>query len=195
MISTQGLVSFDDACSFSWPSRRPGSVEEDVTDDEQFARFVQARSAALYRYAYLLTGDPHDADDLVQEALIRLRGAWRRVRRRDDPTGYARTTIARLHVSVWRRRRRETVMAQPPELPADDPGYAQALRRHAVRQALATLPPRQRAVIVLRFYENQSEQQIAEILGIAPGTVRSQAARALDKLRAMHRLELSLGGL
>jgi RNA polymerase sigma-70 factor (sigma-E family) len=167
---------------------------EEVSDDEQFARFVQARSAALYRYAYLLAGDAHDADDLVQEALIRLRAAWARVQRRDDPTGYVRTTIARLHVSVWRRRRREAVMAAPPELAADEPGYAEALRRQAVRQALAALPPRQRAVIVLRYYENQSEQQIAEILGIAPGTVRSQAARALDKLRAMPRLELTLGG-
>jgi RNA polymerase sigma-70 factor (sigma-E family) len=165
-----------------------------MSDDEEFAEFVRARSAGLYRYAYLLTGSPHDADDLVQEALVRLRGAWGRVRRRDDPTGYTRTTIARLHVSFWRRRRRESVVAEIPEQSGDDPGYAAADRRAAMLVALAALPPRQRAVLVLRFYENQTEEQIAEALGISRSTVRSQAARALDKLRAMPHLAPSTGG-
>jgi RNA polymerase sigma-70 factor (sigma-E family) len=161
-----------------------------MTDDDAFVDFVRSRATALYRYAYLLAGNSHDADDLVQDALIRLRGAWPRVQRRDDPIGYARTTIARLHISAWRRRRRESVVAEMPETTADDPGFADATRRAALAQALAALPPRQRAVIVLRFYEDQTEEQIAEILGISRGTVRSQATRALAKLRATPRLEL-----
>jgi RNA polymerase sigma-70 factor (sigma-E family) len=165
-----------------------------MTDDEAFVDFVRSRSAALYRYAYLLAGNSHDADDLVQEALIRLRGAWPRVHRRDDPTGYARTTIARLHISAWRRRRRESVVAQMPDVASDDPGFAAAVRRSALAQALTALPRRQRAVIVLRFYEERTEQEIAEILGISTSTVRSQAARAMAKLRATPRLELIRGG-
>jgi RNA polymerase sigma-70 factor (sigma-E family) len=151
-----------------------------MTDDEKFAEFVRSRSPALYRYAYLLTGNPHDADDLVQEALIRLRGAWTRVRQQDDPIGYTRTTIARLHVSFWRRRRRESTVAVVPDTATDEPGFGNADRRAAILQALATLPPRQRAVIVLRYYEDQTEEQIAVTLGISRSTVRSQGARAYE---------------
>lgn len=166
-----------------------------MTDDDEFAEFVRSRSPALHRYAYLLTGNSYDADDLVQEALIRLRGAWARIQRRDDPTGYTRTTIARLYVSFWRRRRHESIVSDLPDAAADDPGIAKAIRRAAMLRALATLPPRQRAVIVLRFYENQTEEQIAETLGISRGTVRSQAARAFEKLRTTPRLELIQGAL
>ncbi len=165
-----------------------------MTDDEAFAEFVRARAPGLYRYAYLLAANAHDADDLVQEALIRLRGAWPRIQRKDDPTGYARTTIARLHVSFWRRRRRESVVPEVPERMVDDRGYGDADRRAAVLRALAALPARQRAVVVLRFYENLTEEQIADVLGISRGTVRSQTSRALGKLRDTPRLELILGG-
>jgi len=155
-----------------------------MTPDEQFVEFVRSRSPALYRYAYLLIGNAHDADDLVQEALIRLRGAWGRVHRKDDPIGYTRTTIARLHVSVWRRRHRESVVATVPDTAVDEDGFGHTARRMAVVRALAALPPRQRAVIVLRFYEHQTEEEIATALGISRGTVRSQASRAVEKLRA-----------
>lgn len=164
-----------------------------MTPDEHFAEFVRSRSPALYRYAYLLTGNSHDAGDLVQEALIRVRGAWGRIRRQDDPIGYTRTTMARLHVSIWRRRRRESTVATLPDTPVDEPGYAQAARRIAVLRALATLPPRQRAVIVLRYYENQTEEEIAATLGISRGTVRSQASRAVEKLRAIAHLAVTEG--
>lgn len=162
-----------------------------MTPDEQFAEFVRSRSPALYRYAYLLTGSAHDADDLVQEALIRLRGAWGRVRRQDDPIGYTRTTMARLHVSIWRRRRRESTVATVPDTPVDEQGYERAARRVAVMEALATLPSRQRAVIVLRYYEHQTEEEIAATLGISRGTVRSQASRAMEKLRAIAHLAVT----
>jgi RNA polymerase sigma-70 factor (sigma-E family) len=158
-----------------------------MADEQAFADFVRHRAAALYRYGYLLAGNHHDADDLVQEALIKLRTHWSRVRRRDDPTGYARTTMTRLHVSAWRRRRREWLTSDVPESAVADPGLdrvdltGDVIR---VRTALATLPPRQRAVLVLRYYEHLTDPEIAAALGVSRGTVRSQAARGLDKLRA-----------
>jgi RNA polymerase sigma-70 factor (sigma-E family) len=166
-----------------------------MADEQAFADFVRHRAAALYRYGYLLAGNHHDADDLVQEALIKLRTHWSRVRRRDDPTGYARTTMTRLHVSAWRRRRREWLTSDPPESAMTDPGLERVDATAGVlqvRAALAGLPPRQRAVIVLRFYERLSDPEIAAVLGVSRGTVRSQAARALDKLRTSGIAELEV---
>lgn len=151
-------------------------------NDEAFAMFVRDRSPALYRYGYVLTGNTHDADDLVQEALIRLRGAWSRVRQHDDPIGYTRTIMARLHISAWRRRRRELLRSSVPDAAVND-DFDRVDIHSEVWQALATLPPRQRAVLVLRYYENLTDAEIAETLGISRGTVRSQASRALDKVR------------
>ncbi|MEU9835802.1 SigE family RNA polymerase sigma factor [Streptosporangium sp. NPDC048047] len=148
--------------------------------DVEFTDFVAARADALYRYGYVLTGNAEDAADLTQEALMRLGDAWPRIRKRDDPEGYVRTTMARLHISVWRRLRRERLVAAVPEgaytddRVGDDTGLWKELKG---------LPPRQRAVLVLRYYEDLSDQEIAELLGVSRGTVRSQAARALDKLR------------
>ena len=165
-----------------------------MTEDQAFADFVRLRTAALYRYGYVLSGNHHDADDLVQDALIRLRSHWARVVRRDDPTGYVRTTMARLHVSAWRRRRREWLTAHVPDAAVPDPGLAQVdVAGHAEQlwTALATLPPRQRAVLVLRFYERLSDQEIATTLGVSGATIRSQAKRGLDKLRAAKFSDLS----
>jgi len=102
--------------------------------DERFAEFVRSRAPSLYRYAYLLAGSTADADDLVQEALIRLRGAWPRLRNADDPVRYARTTVARLHVSVWRRHRREAVVRELPDAAVDEPGYPPAGRSAMAKQ-------------------------------------------------------------
>ncbi|WP_433251291.1 SigE family RNA polymerase sigma factor [Streptosporangium sp. CA-135522] len=153
-----------------------------MDDDPGFDDFVAEHADALLRYGYVLTGNPHDAADLLQEALVRLRGAWPRVRRKDNPNSYARTTMARLHISVWRRHRREHLTAQPPERahheafpPDDDEG---------IWEELAALPRRQRAVLVLRYYEQLTDTEIAKVLGISAGTVRSQASRGLDKLRS-----------
>jgi RNA polymerase sigma-70 factor (sigma-E family) len=156
-------------------------------DDRLFADFVRNRGAALYRYGSLLAGNHHDADDLVQDALIKLRAHWPRVVRQDDPMGYVRTTMARALVSSWRRRRRELPSAALPDEPVADPGLdrveSTALAGR-VWAALAGLPTRQRAVLVLRYYERLSDAEIAAVLGVRRGTVRSQAARGLDKLRA-----------
>ncbi|GAA4196721.1 SigE family RNA polymerase sigma factor [Streptosporangium oxazolinicum] len=153
-----------------------------MSDEPGFDGFVAERSEALLRYAYVLTGNPHDAADLTQEALTRLRDAWPRVRHKTDAHGYARTTMARLHISIWRRRRHEHLTGEPPErtweavFPSEED---QGLWRE-----LAALPRRQRAVLVLRYYEQLTDAEIAEVLRISPGTVRSQASRGLDKLRS-----------
>ncbi len=149
-----------------------------MDDAPDFADFAADRIDALFRYAYMLTGNPHDAADLVQEAMVRLRSSWPRVQHKHNPESYVRTTITRLHISVWRRRRREHLAWEVPEQP--QPAAEPQLD---LWQELAKLPKRQRAVLVLRYYEDRSDAEIAEILGISPGTVRSQASRALGKLR------------
>ncbi|WP_084259140.1 SigE family RNA polymerase sigma factor [Microtetraspora malaysiensis] len=152
--------------------------------DDTFDEFVRARSGALFRYGVALTGNAHDAADLVQEALLRLGDAWRRVVRKDDPEGYVRTVMARQHISWWRRRRREHLVADTPE-----DGYTDPLLDGdtGLWKEVAGLPPKQRAVLVLRYYEDLPDAEIARILGISQGTVRSQASRALDKLRIQRR--------
>ncbi|GAA2868526.1 SigE family RNA polymerase sigma factor [Nonomuraea rubra] len=150
-----------------------------MDDAPDFADFAANRGHALFRYAYMLTGNPHDAADLVQEAMMRLRGSWSRVHRKHNPESYVKTTIARLHISIWRRRRREHLVWEVHERP--QPVAESPLD---LWDELAKLPKRQRAVLVLRYYEDRSDVEIAEMLGISPGTVRSQASRALDKLRA-----------
>lgn len=151
--------------------------------DPDFVAYVAARRPALVRFAVALTGGSADAEDLVQTALAKVAVKWSSVRRRDRPDAYVRRTIVRLHINRWRRLlSREHPAADPVELaaPSDD-----ADTRHVVWEALATLPPRQRAVIVLRYYEDLSEAEIADVLGCAPGTVKSQAAKALARLRTM----------
>ncbi|MFK3982726.1 SigE family RNA polymerase sigma factor [Micromonospora sp. NPDC050397] len=153
-------------------------------DGQAFEEFVRARSAALVRYGYVLTGNPHDAADLAQEALARLGSTWSRVRHKGDPEGYVRTIMARLHISWWRKRRRERLSGDVPEQAHTEAGFAHADGDGGLWQALARLPRRQRAVLVLRYYEHRTDEEIAEHLGITQGTVRSQAFRGLGKLRA-----------
>ncbi|GAA3115179.1 SigE family RNA polymerase sigma factor [Streptosporangium carneum] len=147
--------------------------------DSLFEQFVAERADALLRFGYVLTGNPHDAADLVQEALVRLRGAWERVRGQRDPEGYVRTTMTRLHINTWRIRKREHVTATPPDRAHVDTPYEGS----PLWDALSKLPRRQRAVLVLRYYEQLTDAEIAGVLGVSQGTVRSQAFRALGKLR------------
>jgi RNA polymerase sigma-70 factor (sigma-E family) len=151
-----------------------------------FEEFVRARAAALLRYGYVLTGSTHDAADLVQEALVRLGTGWARVRQKGNPEGYVRTTMARLYVSWWRRRRREDLVDELPDRAVPDDGADTAVwdeSRRGLWQALLTLPPRRRAVLVLRYYEVCTDEEIASVLGISRATVRSHAARGLEQLR------------
>jgi len=149
---------------------------------ESFDAFVRARLPALLRFAHAMCGDPHAAADLVQDALERTGVRWDRIERTGDPEAYVKRAIVNGRTSRWRKLRRESLVDVVPE-PAhphrDIPRHDEQLW-----QLLATLPTRQRAVLVLRYYEDMSEEQIARILGCAPGTVKSQASKALTKLRA-----------
>jgi RNA polymerase sigma-70 factor (sigma-E family) len=145
---------------------------------EDFEAYVAARYDALLRTAYLLTGDHHDAEDLLQQALVKAVGAWGRM---DDPDAYVRTILVRTNISRWRRRRwREVSTDSPRDVGVTDDG---AEDRLVLQRALGVLAPRQRAVIVLRYYEDLTEVQTAAALGIAVGTVKSQARDALRRLR------------
>ena len=153
----------------------------DTQSESQFREFVEARSLALRRTAYALAGDLHRAEDLVQGALIKLAGRWHKV---DDPEAYVRRIIYHDHVSWWRRRSssHEVPVPATPDRSAGDPSE-RVDRRLDLQRALLLLTPRQRAVILLRFYEDRPEREIADILGCSVGTVRSQTSRALARLR------------
>jgi RNA polymerase sigma-70 factor (sigma-E family) len=147
-----------------------------------FDEFVASRGAALWRSAWLLTGDNQLAEDLVQTALGKSWSAWDRVSANGSFEAYVRRVMYTTYVAWWRRRwNGERPTADLPERP--DPPAPQELRHDLVR-ALATLPKGQRAAVVLRYFEDLSERQTAEVLGCSIGTVKSQTARALAALRA-----------
>ncbi len=153
-----------------------------------FEEFVAGRGQALQRFGYALTGDWALAEDLLQTALARAYPRWSRLQR-DNPEAYVRKIMINTWASWWRRRwRGEVPAADLPEQAGPD-GYAGVDHRQALRSALAKLPPRQRAVVVLRYHQDLSEAQVAELLGISVGTVKSQGARALASLRAQSALE------
>lgn len=149
---------------------------------DDFRAFVSARQQALMRTAYLLTGDIHLAEDLLQSVLIKVAGHWRKVSR-GHPEAYTRKALVNQYISWKRRPRREVLSAAPPEQGAsyDDA----ALHRIVLRQALDKLAPKQRAVIVLRYWEDLTEAQTAEALGCSVGTVKSQTHHALARLRTL----------
>ena len=148
--------------------------------ERDFEEFVAARSGALLRTAYLLTGSHQDAEDLVQTALLKAVPRWGRVREHEP---YVRRILVHESVTRWRRRRwRETSTERLPELPARASDVDDRL---VLRQALARLAPRQRAVIVLRYFDDLTEAQTADALGISVGTVKSQSRDALARLRAL----------
>ncbi len=153
-------------------------------DEQDFHDFVVGQWHALLRTAYLLTGDRGEAEDLVQSALVRVHRNWHRIERRDAPGVYTRRVLINLNASIWRRRLR--LREQPtdvvPEVARADATEAHALRDE-LRRACLKLPPRQRAVLVLRYFEDLSEADTAATLGITVGAVKSQTSRGLDKLR------------
>ncbi|MEJ3747539.1 SigE family RNA polymerase sigma factor [Actinomycetes bacterium KLBMP 9797] len=152
---------------------------------DSFRDYVHARGAALSRTALLLTGDPHLAQDLVQQTLIAVAARWERVLAGGDPHAYARRVLYHQHVSWWRRWRREPVPVERLPEPAGFEPHAPLDTAIAVRAALGRLAPRQRAVLVLRYFEDLSEAQTAAVLGIAVGTVKSQVRDALARLRVV----------
>ncbi len=155
----------------------------DSEQREAFREYVAARSASLLRTAYLLTGNRPDAEDLMQTALAKTCLAWGRIREPAAVDAYVRRVMVNSRTSLWRRRRvEEYPTADLPELP--DPDRTADLDLHeALWQALGRLPRRQRAAVVLRYYEDLSEASTADALGVAVGTVKSTVSRALARLR------------
>lgn len=152
--------------------------------DADFSAYMSARQAALYRTAYLLAGDHAGAEDLLQNAFAKLYLTWDRVRDHGALDGYVRRIMVNEHNSLWRRawKRHEHSTDRLPESGTHDvydDGTGGALWSY-----VRTLPPKQRSVVVLRYYEQLSEAETADVLGISVGTVKSQASRALAGLRA-----------
>jgi len=147
-------------------------------DEVGFTEWAAGHERQLLRSAYLVTGDLHRAQDLVQEALVKVALRWPRLRD-GNPTAYARTIVVRDNISWWRRRR-ETPAGLPVDLShvSSDPTTALVVQR-----SLARLTPRQRAVLVLRHFDDLTERETAEVLGITVGTVKSTNAAALSRLR------------
>jgi RNA polymerase sigma-70 factor (sigma-E family) len=162
-----------------------GALGKGVTAMEDFADFAEFARVALpglVRYGHALTGNPHDAGDLVQTVLEKIGSRWPSiVRNANDPLAYTRRAMANAHISHWRRTRRENPVAELPEQPGPVERYS--FEDEPLWQALRALPPRQRAVIVLRYYDDLSEAQIADALGVSQGTVKSQASKAMASLR------------
>lgn len=158
-----------------------GPVEE-----RGFREFVAGRSAALLRTAYVLTGDVHLARDLLQTALMATARHWGSID--GSPEAYVRTAMYRHQVNWWRvrARRPETVSVAVPERAAAGDHAAATAERQDLFAALRALPPRQRAVVVLRYWEDRPEAEVAALLDVSVGTVRSQASKGLAKLRAAY---------
>lgn len=162
--------------------------------DAEFAAYMSARQPTLLRTAFLLTGDAHTAEDIVQTALAKLYLAWDRVQKRETLDAYVRRIVVNEAKTLFRRpwRRRERATEVLPERGIEET-YDDGLAGQ-VWAVVSTLPPRQRAVIVLRYYEQLSEAEIAQALGISEGTVKSQASRALATLRSGAAQSLRIGG-
>nr|BFE64711.1 SigE family RNA polymerase sigma factor [Dactylosporangium thailandense] len=148
-----------------------------------FDEFVRARGSVLLRFAYVLTGDRGMAEDLVQNALVKVYLRWDGRAAIERPEAYARQIIVNEFVSWWRRRSSREVVGPVPD--QSDGDHAEGVTERArVRRVLSHLPRRQRAVLVLRYYEGLPDREIAALLGCAEGTVRSLAARAFSTLRS-----------
>ncbi|MET8563959.1 SigE family RNA polymerase sigma factor [Streptomyces flaveolus] len=160
------------------------STAEAADAEAAFTAYVQERRASLYATAYHLTGDRFEAEDLLQSALFSTYKAWDRISDKAAVGGYLRRTMTNLHISAWRRRKLNEYPTE--ELP-ETPGETDAMRGTELRavlwQALARLPELQRTMLVLRYYEGRTDPEIADILGISVGTVKSSIWRSLRRLR------------
>jgi RNA polymerase sigma-70 factor (sigma-E family) len=160
-----------------------------------FEEFVHSRGAALVRFARLLTGDNHRADDLVQDVLARAFVKWRRVSAAERPDLYVRRMLVNANASWWRRRAStEVVVAVPTDDRHTRTVEDELAERDHLWTVVARLPVRQRAVLVLRYYEDLDDASIAEILNISAVTVRTTASRALAALRERYALDSALPG-
>ncbi|MGW0662836.1 SigE family RNA polymerase sigma factor [Streptodolium elevatio] len=153
-------------------------------DAAAFQEFVRSRWPRLVRTAYLMTGDYAEAEDVAQTALARAGASWRRIQASERPDAYVRRILVNCNNNRFRRKRPTLVFGDKPlDVPGPDPTH-RVDQREALRDALLRLPPRQRAAVVLRYWEDLPEAEVALVMGCSVGTVKSQAARGLDKLRA-----------
>ncbi|KOT36257.1 RNA polymerase [Streptomyces caelestis] len=161
-----------------------GSGERRSPSEAEFTAYVQERRASLYATAYHLTGDRFEAEDLLQSALFSTYRAWDRISDKAAVGGYLRRTMTNLHISAWRRRKlNEYPTEELPETAGDTDAMRGTELRAVLWQALARLPELQRTMLVLRYYEGRTDPEIADILGISVGTVKSSIWRSLRRLR------------
>jgi RNA polymerase sigma-70 factor (sigma-E family) len=155
-------------------------------DDDEFVAFAGARQAQLRRTAYLICGDWHQASDIVQEALIRVYVAWPRLVRRDALGAYARRAVVNVAIDMSRKRSStEIPTVADEERPHDTDVAGSVTRQQTLLAALARLPERQRACVVLRYFEDLPVSEVAEVLGCTQGTVKSQTSRAISTLQSI----------
>lgn len=152
--------------------------------DSSFDEFVHAQVGALHRYALALTGDRHAAEDLLQDTLVRVAGAWRRVHVDGNPVAYATTVMFRTHISHWRHRQRRPATVELMIDPAaTGDGFASVEARLVLRKALAGLPKLQHAVLVATYLRDHTDEEIAQMIGRSLSTVRSLRHRGLRTLQ------------
>ncbi|MDX3531023.1 SigE family RNA polymerase sigma factor [Streptomyces sp. ID05-39B] len=163
---------------------REDSGERRSLSEAEFTAYVQERRASLYATAYHLTGDRFEAEDLLQSALFSTYRAWERISDKAAVGGYLRRTMTNLHISAWRRRKlNEYPTEELPETAGDTDAMRGTELRTVLWQALTRLPELQRTMLVLRYYEGRTDPEIADILGISVGTVKSSIWRSLRRLR------------
>ncbi|MEV0281632.1 SigE family RNA polymerase sigma factor [Streptomyces sp. NPDC050610] len=184
-----------DATVYGEAAGEPRNTEDrqaETSDAEAaFTAYVQERRASLYATAYHLTGDRFEAEDLLQSALFSTYRAWDRITDKAAVGGYLRRTMTNLHISAWRRRKlNEYPTEELPETPGDHDAMRGTELRAVLWQALARLPELQRTMLVLRYYEGRTDPEIAEILGISVGTVKSSIWRSLRRMRDDEALSL-----
>jgi RNA polymerase sigma-70 factor (sigma-E family) len=180
--STASAAAFTEPVRFDRAETGVDGVRED--EREAFDAFVRARLPELMRFGRALTGSAEAGADLVQDALERTLLAWSRLESREEPEGYVRRIMVNRNISIWRKFGREH-----PTDPVDLLGGDHAAHDRPFDQdlwaAIQQLPPKQRAVIALRYYEDLSEAEIARTLGVSVGTIKSQASKAMAKLRTL----------
>lgn len=175
-----------DAKTYERPSSPtvPAQRTPDSSNEAEFTAYVQERRAALYATAFHLTGDRYEAEDLLQTALFSTYRAWDRISDKAAVGGYLRRTMTNLHISAWRRRKlNEYPTEELPETAADTDAMGGTELRAVLWQALTRIPEPQRTMLVLRYYEGRTDPEIAEILGISVGTVKSSIWRSLRRMR------------
>ncbi|MCB5168652.1 SigE family RNA polymerase sigma factor [Streptomyces bambusae] len=169
-----------DATAYTVPAQRTPSAASEA----EFTAYVQERRAALFATAYHLTGDRYEAEDLLQSALFSTYRAWDRISDKAAVGGYLRRTMTNLHISAWRRRKlNEYPTEELPETAGETDAMKGTELRTVLWQALSKLPEPQRTMLVLRYYEGRTDPEIAEILDISVGTVKSSIWRSLRRLR------------